>query len=210
MPKVTTVKSARAVPIPRTCRVCQHEIAVGESYKFFQKRFSPKVFYCSNHYPKGSDMVGGKAGDLMRIGEDLDDSLLGADTIEDIESALDTAMNDAEELAEELRQSVSNIEDGFGHTTMVSDELEERADAIESWGSELESAKDNLEGPEDEPEEPGDEPLKASFTNEREFEEAHDAWEELEAAHTEWTEAQTDWLDTAKEAAREAGMAIPG
>ena len=209
MPKVTHVKSARAVPVPRKCRQCGHEIAVGEAYKHFTKRFSPTVFFCSEHSPKGSDLVGGKAGDLLRIGEDLDDSLNGAETVEDIESALDTAVQEANDLAEQLAESASNIEDGFGHSTMMSEEIQGRADEIETWVGELESAKDDCQA-EDEPEEPGDEPSKSDFTNEREYEDAHDSWEEVAAAHAEWEGAQEDMLDNARQVASDAGMSIPG
>lgn len=210
MPRVTTVKSARTSTKVRNCRQCGHEIAVGESYKHFTKRFSPTVFYCSQHSPKGSDLVGGKAGDLIRIGEDLDLSLSGAEALEDVESALESAVEEANQLAEELRESVSNIEDGFGHATMVSEELEERADALESWVSELESAKDEVSDMgEDEPVNP-DEPVKTDFSNEREFEEAHDKWDDDSAAHAEWEDNQSNLLDNAQEAANSAAEAIPG
>jgi len=209
MPKITQVKAARASDKVRKCRQCGHEIAVGESYKHFTKRFSPTVFFCSEHSPKGSDLVGGKAGDLIRIGEDLEENLNGAETVEDIESALDTAVQEANDLADQLRESASNIEDGFGHATMMSEEIEGRADDIETWVGELESAKDDI-GQEDEPEEPGDEPAKSDFTNEREYEDAHDSWEEVAAAHAEWDEAQEDLLDNARQVASDAGMSIPG
>jgi hypothetical protein len=62
-----------------------------------------------------------------------------AATIEDIRDALENARSDAENIAEELREKASNIEDGFGHETEMSDQFNQQADEVESWADELTS-----------------------------------------------------------------------
>ena len=67
MPKVISVARARESSKPRKCVRCGHEIMVGEPYKHFTKRYSPTRYYCVEHSPKASELVAGKAGQLLTL-----------------------------------------------------------------------------------------------------------------------------------------------
>ena len=67
-------------------------------------------------------------------------SIDGAETPEDVQSALDDVAEAIRELAEESREAASNIEEGFGHPTSQSEEAEQRADDLEGWADEIEQA----------------------------------------------------------------------
>ena len=86
----------------------------------------------------------------------------------DLEAMAEEAADQIREIAEELRDAAQNIEDGFGHPTMQSEELEERADNIENACDELAS----VVIPPD-PEHPGDD---ADSDDIETFEEDYDNW----------------------------------
>lgn len=69
---------------------------------------------------------------------------------EDVTALLEQVAEDIRALAEEKRESASNIEDGFGHTTSQSEELESIADELETWADDVEQTEvPELPEPED-------------------------------------------------------------
>jgi hypothetical protein len=74
----------------------------------------------------------------QRIAHDAMEQVSGVESTEDVESILSSAADEIRELAEQRRESASNIEDGFGHATYQSEQLESDADELESWADEVE------------------------------------------------------------------------
>lgn len=140
--KVTEVTAAR---IPQYCSSCRTEIPVGAPYKYFSKRYGGKKAYCLECRIRPSDMTGGKRAQGLRIGEDLFESVRVAQTVDDVVDALRGAAEDATGLGEEYRESVENIESGFGHSTVVSEELSQLGDEFEDWAERLRTAADDCE-----------------------------------------------------------------
>jgi len=70
---------------------------------------------------------------------------------ESANDALGTAADALESVYEDYRESASNIEDGFGHETQQSQELNETADEIEAWAEEVREALNNsgIQSPEE-------------------------------------------------------------
>jgi hypothetical protein len=60
------------------------------------------------------------------------------ETQDDVESVLSNTAEEIRAIAEEKRESASNIEDGFGHPTSTSEELSEIADNLDSWANDIE------------------------------------------------------------------------
>jgi DnaJ-class molecular chaperone len=79
-------------------------------------------------------------------------ALLDAEDPDAVQAALEDAAQGARDLAEEKRESASNIEDGFGHPTSMSEELEEIAQTLDGWADEIEFVE-VPDLPEPEPEE---------------------------------------------------------
>jgi RecJ-like exonuclease len=57
-----------------------------------------------------------------------------------VQSALQSAADEIRSLAEEKREGAQNIEEGFGHETEKSQELNDIADQLDSWADEVENA----------------------------------------------------------------------
>lgn len=75
-----------------------------------------------------------------QIAHDFQVALDNAESVEDVESALEDAASEVESLAEEKREGAQNIEEGFGHPTSQSEELEQVADDLDAWAEEIRSA----------------------------------------------------------------------
>jgi hypothetical protein len=119
---------------------CKHEtreIKVGEPYKWIE----PSGSYVRNrHEDCPSWNVWEYSSSLSaRIAQIQAD---GPELFESEEDARSWAEGKAEEirgLAEEKRESAQNLEDGFGHPTYQSDELNETADNLKQWADDLEN-----------------------------------------------------------------------
>lgn len=153
MPRITTVKSARLVPVPRKCGRCGKAIEAGDTYHHWSIRLKgarggSTYYRCAEHYPRPSETTTSpyKAA-AYGASEEVEDTV-GREgvTPEEIADALREAAETVRgECAEPLGESADSIEDGFGHETYQSSELRERADAFEEWASELESAADEID-----------------------------------------------------------------
>jgi hypothetical protein len=79
---------------------------------------------------------------LAQVEHDFVTEVSKADmTTEDgVQGALDDAANAIREIVGEKRDAADNIEQGFGHPTTQSEELEQLADDLESWADDIEAA----------------------------------------------------------------------
>ncbi len=148
MARLTHVKAARARKEgrePYACGRCSKTIEVGDSYYWWAHRLgasSQRHNRCEEHRPRPSEMqMSPYRAQAYAASESIDDA-----EIEDLPAALtDAAESVREDVAEALRESAQNIEEGFGHPTSQSEELEERAEAFETWADELEQAASEVE-----------------------------------------------------------------
>jgi hypothetical protein len=138
---LTVADKSQPKPIHK-CERCNTSLVVGEKYRVVAIKTQSggydrfRCMACPVWLPwELSNSLSARISQIQS--EDIDVS--GA---EDESSAQDCAAPLAEmirELAEEKRESASNIEDGFGHSTFMSDELNETADNLDSWADELEN-----------------------------------------------------------------------
>lgn len=148
MAKITHVAVAKKAP--GTCRTCRQPIDVGVAYKHFSKRYLGKFVYHETCSIPSSHQTSGKTAQLLEIGEALDSAIGQASDFDDLMGALEEASEAAGGLADEYEESVSNIVDGFGHETSVSEDMQERADSIRQWADELDNARSEIDGLKDE------------------------------------------------------------
>ena len=152
MAKVVSVKSARERRNPdgsikplHVCDRCATEIPVGSPYKHISIKTGPRssrtLIRCSLcpvwHVWEYSNAASARTAQIVHEAET---ALADVTTADDVSDVLQTAADAARELAEEKRESASNIEDGFGHSTTQSEELTDLADQLEDWASTLEGA----------------------------------------------------------------------
>lgn len=71
----------------------------------------------------------------------------GAESVEDVQSALEAVAEEIRSLAEEKNEAADSLEEGFGHETYQSQEIREVAEQLESWADEVEQA--DIPDPED-------------------------------------------------------------
>lgn len=98
------------------------------------------------------------------IGNSLKGALSLAGDLESIAEALHGAGEQAETLADEYEESATDIEDKVGHSTMISERLQERGDEIREWGDELTQAADEILGLEQCPDSRPEKPVREDYT----------------------------------------------
>jgi len=143
---MTVTVQDRTKPLaPYECDFCRKPIEVGTPYKHMSPKSGPyggRKLTRHDGCPTWNvwEYSNSLSAQLARISHDFWEGLDGVESPDDIQSLLDDAASSIEEIAEQKRESAGNIEEGFGHATSASEELEEIADSLESWASEVESA----------------------------------------------------------------------
>lgn len=135
--KVTERDLDRPLPMP-VCDYCHEEIKVGSPYKWIEpsgQRVRNRHADCPtwNVWDYSSSL----SARIAQIQHDDPDDF---DTVDDLQAWAAGKAEEIRGLAEEKRESAQNIEDGFGHATYQSDELNEQADSLEQWAYDLENA----------------------------------------------------------------------
>ncbi len=142
MPRVTHVKKAQKDQ--GTCDFCGKPIPVGSAYKWIApktSKYSSRRMVRHAGHPSWHPWEYTQAlwAMVAQIQYEAEQAINSAESADDVQSALDDAVSAANELAEEKRANAQTVEDGFGHPTSTSEELNERADALEEWASQMES-----------------------------------------------------------------------
>lgn len=139
---VTVEDKSQPLP-PRTCEHCREAILVGTPYKKVSPARSATRYRheaCPSWQPWDlSSALWARIAQAQAAAEDALRNVTDAESKEDYEQVLQDFADEIRSLAEERRESASNIEDGFGHATYQSEELEGDADNLDGWADELEN-----------------------------------------------------------------------
>jgi hypothetical protein len=143
--RITERDLERPLPMPQCdypgCRHDSREIAVGSPYKWIQpsgQRERNRHADCPTwHVWEYSSSLSARIAQIQHDGPG-DDDVADADTAR---AWAEAKAEEIRELAEEKRESAANIEDGFGHATYQSEELEETASDLDSWADDLENVE---------------------------------------------------------------------
>ena len=172
MARVTFVKKAQASKNARVCRTCNQPIEVGMAYKWFATRIGRssirKNYHSGCNIPRSAFTTSDKLADLY----DAQDSIDKAYGKEDIAAALEDAADVADDVASRYEESADNIVEGFGHETMQSEEIREKAEAATAWGDVLRDAQSEIESLDESDLDESD--LEAQVENEMESEDEDD------------------------------------
>lgn len=131
------------------CDSCGKDIEIGTPYKWIQPHGRSQM---SRHADCPTWQQWEYSSSLSaRIAQIQHGEPDGPDTPEEITQWLEEKAQEIRDLAEEKRESATNIEEGFGHPTYQSEELNEIADQLDSWADEIEQTDiPELPEPEDE------------------------------------------------------------
>ena len=148
MPRVTTVLKARKSP--GECGKCGVEIKPGAAYRWWKFRYGGKRVRCMVcPGPRASELTNNdKLSQCYAAGEALDDALRAFERDYDLDAlrgAAEDAGSEVRAAGEAYRESADNIESGFGHETEQSQEFAQKADNLESKADEIESCISDLE-----------------------------------------------------------------
>lgn len=135
-------------PIETKCERCSKVIQPGDRYR----KVSIKMTYGGRKRYRCIECPAWQPWELSsslasRIMEIQSETVDGSEWNEEQE-ARDRAGEIAgmiRELAEEKENSASNIRDGFGHDTSMSEELDEQAQQLNEWADEVDGAVDNAD-----------------------------------------------------------------
>ena|SRR5262252_4666361 len=142
-----------------TCKSCGKPIEIGQPYKWFKQKTTYGGIKKSYH-PDCKIPPSHRTTSRMGVIYDAQDTLDfgGCETVEDCQAELQSFAETVREIGEEYAESADNMEDGFGHETYQSQEIRERAEALEQWADDLESWEfsgddEPVQGEEDVPDE---------------------------------------------------------
>lgn len=130
------------------CQRCGATISPGDKYRVVSRRYAGKIIRCMGaecEIKRWELTSSDKLAELYRIEDEL--SCLDPYVYDPHSLATDVTgyAEQVREVAEQYRESATNIEDGFGHETFMSQELNDKADEVESWADDLENAAGAIE-----------------------------------------------------------------
>ena len=209
---VTHPDTSKPLP-PNKCDRCGKEINVGDSYKHVTPKSGPyggrtryRCFACPNwEIWELSSSLAARTAEIEHTYSG--NTVASAESEDDVRTVLEEAAQAIRDLADEKRDSANNIEEGFGHETSASAELNDIADNLEGWADEVEGA--------DVPEYPEPEERCERCDGTGELSIVHSALSEVSPTcfkcngegHTtpdEPTEDQVEWRDQAQEVVDDA------
>jgi hypothetical protein len=153
---MTITEDDKSRPKPNLrCDKCSTEIKVGDPYKWVKTKSTyggTKRVRCAacptwQQWELSSSLSARVAQVVHGFWQDFHGATI--ETADEVTDMLNSLAEEVRGLAEEKREGASNIEEGFGHPTFMSDELNETADQLDTWAEEIESA-DIPEAPEPE------------------------------------------------------------
>lgn len=141
--RVTVADKTKPLP-DLQCESCGETIPVGAPHKHVTPKSGPyggrKRVRCAT-CPTWQvwDLSNSLSAQLARISHEAQEEFnAGVDSADDVQSILNTAAESIREIAEQKKESAQNIEDGFGHPTSTSEELNDVADQLDSWADDVE------------------------------------------------------------------------
>lgn len=150
--RIRTISKARK---PGMCEACGKTIEVGQGYRSIKPRYGAKrkrhltcPVWTRSEMTTNDKLsalyaaIESAEGDIAAWGQEW----LSAPVAEDAEAmrdeltaVLSQAAESVREVAEMYRESASNIEEGFGHATSLSEDMENNADEVESFADDIET-----------------------------------------------------------------------
>lgn len=158
--RVHYVGKARAARTPRRCISCGHEVQPGEPYKRAEPRYGPMLIWCASCTPRASQMTSSKLSTVYAAQEDFASEIEGLDNAADIEAALVTVAEAAEEVAQEYQESIDAMPEGLQEGP-TAEEMREKIDLLEGYAQDLQAWSPDEDDPrEDDEEDPSEEDVE--------------------------------------------------
>lgn len=158
--RVHYVGKARAARTPRRCISCGHEVQPGESYKRAEPRYGPVLIWCHSCSPRPSQMTSSKLSAVYAAQEDFASEIGSLDNATDIEAALATVAEAAEEVAQEYQDSIDAMPESLQEGP-TGEEMREKIDALEEYAQDLQAWSSDDDDPrEDDEEDPSEDDIE--------------------------------------------------
>lgn len=158
--KITVADKTQPLPPLRCdyagCTTTDRQILPGQGYKWIKPKSGPYGGSQRNRHAEHPnwhqwEYSSSLSARVAQIQHDFTEALgEGWDDPDFVRETLSNTAESIRELAEEKREAATNIEDGFGHETSQSEELNGIADELETWADDVEGAEvPDLPDPED-------------------------------------------------------------
>lgn len=140
----TVTRQDKTQPLPELrcdfpgCDINESRIAVGTAYKHITPKSGPYGGQQKNRHAEHPswqvwEYSSSLSARVAQIVHDAEQAVAAAEDEGGVTEALENAADEIESLAEEKREGASNIEEGFGHPTSASEELDEIATSLDEW-----------------------------------------------------------------------------
>lgn len=149
--RVTVADKSRPKPNIK-CGKCGVEIKPGMPYKWVKTKSGPyggaTMYRCADCPSwKQSELSSSKMSGVYAAQEMLDEQIINCESVEDLQALAGDLAEMIRDVANEYEESARNIEDGFGHSTSMSEDLEQRANDLNSWADDIDNLDfDEFEG----------------------------------------------------------------
>ncbi len=147
MPRVNYVK--KSAKVQGNCSKCGIALPAGGAYRWWKFFRGGKYKRCMSPdcAPRPADLTQSEYFSSLFSQEDTFNSdVEGAEGVDAVVSALDSAADQARELGDEQQEKYDSMADSFQGGCPTMELLEERQQACEDLADEMESAKDQVEG----------------------------------------------------------------
>lgn len=139
---VTRQDKSQPLPLLRCdfpgCDINDGLIAIGSPYKHITPKSGPYGGTQKNRHAEHPswqvwEYSSSLSARIAQIVYGAEQAVAAAEDEEGVTEAMEIAADEIGALAEEKREGASNIEEGFGHPTSASEELEEIATSLDEW-----------------------------------------------------------------------------
>lgn len=121
----------------RKCGRCGHEIQKGETYYWAKPGFRTRypVVRCSKHPFRESELITGNRQEIVRAKEDALDAIDGADTFEDLASAMSEFESAADDYLSMREEALDQWPNGNSQLEECRDQAQAIVDEVSGWSS---------------------------------------------------------------------------
>jgi len=134
MPRVNRVMKARK---PQGSCGCGTKVKKGDPYKWIKPRYGAKRVKCDSCRFRPSELTSSKMGTVYDAQEDVEDTIAGCESVEDLQGALEDFAGTVREVGDEYQESADAINE-TAEGSPVAEECEEKAEGLSGWADELE------------------------------------------------------------------------
>ena len=103
------------------------------------------IIFCFQHHPKPSQLSSGRQSEFEAIVEGIEEDLTRSSDPGDVRIALEDGAEQIDNFIEGLEEAKQSLEDGLGHSTAQTENMEQTIRDLQDFKSEIDTLKDEID-----------------------------------------------------------------